>query len=118
MFMKTWQNRFKTLMEEHQQSQEAIANNMGVTQGAVGHWLSGRRDISLSTFFQLCMAAGFDPKYILFGDNGTVHAVKDSIVAKVLTANPSSNEAHKEFVQKTKRSRAVIFKRKSLQKYK
>lgn len=47
-------------------TQEALAEKMGVTQGAIAHWLKGRREINLTVFFELCQKAGADPQRILF----------------------------------------------------
>ena len=45
--MNTWYEQAKARMRERQISQEQMAERMGVTQGAIGHWLNGRREPKL-----------------------------------------------------------------------
>lgn len=45
--MNTWNEQAKARMRERQISQEQMAERMGVTQGAIGHWLNGRREPKL-----------------------------------------------------------------------
>ena len=45
--MKTgqkWNALAKSRMKEVRMTQEALAEKLGVTQGAIGHWLNGRRE--------------------------------------------------------------------------
>lgn len=65
-----WGKRLAAHMRQERVTQEAVAEKMGVSQGAIAHWLSGRREINLSDFFRLCTVAGADPELILFGDLG------------------------------------------------
>ncbi|WP_236421941.1 LexA family transcriptional regulator [Pseudomonas syringae] len=46
--MKKWYELAKARMKERDITQEALAERMGVTQGGVAHWLSGRREPSLT----------------------------------------------------------------------
>jgi transcriptional regulator with XRE-family HTH domain len=66
--MEDWQSRFKDYLADNRLSQSEIAGRIGVTQGALGHWLSGRREINLSAFIALCRASGANAQFILFGE--------------------------------------------------
>lgn len=66
MDWKEWGSRLRAHMKEAGVTQEALAEKMGVTQGAIAHWLKGRREINLAVFFELCAKAGADPQRILF----------------------------------------------------
>jgi transcriptional regulator with XRE-family HTH domain len=63
---KGWGARFKAHMRTAKVTQERLAEKMEVTQGAIAHWLSGRRDINLADYFRLCTYADADPQKILF----------------------------------------------------
>ena len=63
-----WRQRFKDYLRDEQLSQSEIAARIGVTQGGLGHWLSGRREINLSDFMALCKASGANAQFILFGE--------------------------------------------------
>jgi transcriptional regulator with XRE-family HTH domain len=39
--MNTWASRIKTRMKELKITQEALANKMGITRGAITIWLAG-----------------------------------------------------------------------------
>ena len=62
-----WRLRLKQHMKHVGVTQEKVAEAMGVTQGAVAHWLKGRREINLTEFFDLCEHAVADPEEMLFG---------------------------------------------------
>lgn len=47
--MSEWQKNLRQHLKKRQLTQEDLANKLGVTQGAVGHWLNGRRTIDLVT---------------------------------------------------------------------
>ncbi|SEJ63492.1 Phage repressor protein C, contains Cro/C1-type HTH and peptisase s24 domains [Azotobacter beijerinckii] len=51
--MSTWYEQAKARMRERQISQEQMAERMGVTQGAIGHWLNGRREPKLEVINQM-----------------------------------------------------------------
>ena len=51
--MSTWYEHAKQAMEARGVSQEQMAEWLGVTQGAVGHWLNGKREPKLETINQL-----------------------------------------------------------------
>lgn len=53
--MSTWQNRAKTRMKALGLTQESLAAPLGVkTRGAVGHYFSGRRQLSAEQAIALC----------------------------------------------------------------
>ena len=66
---KTWPRRFRQHMRKTGQTQETLGEALGVSQGAIGHWLRGRNKINLEDFFRLCAAAKADPRLILFGES-------------------------------------------------
>ena len=79
-----WQDRFKLFMEARELTQTELAKRLSMTQGAVGHWLSGRREISLGEFFRLCQVSGANPQSILFGEpaaNNLLGKIKELIEA-------------------------------------
>lgn len=49
----TWQENVKELLRQKSLSQERLAEDMGVSQGAINHWLSGRRKIDVDTLIQM-----------------------------------------------------------------
>lgn len=51
--MDAWYEHAKREMEARGISQEQMAEWLGVTQGAVGHWLNGKREPKLETINQL-----------------------------------------------------------------
>lgn len=56
-------------MKELKITQEGLAERLGVTQGAVAHWLSGRREPDLDTLGRLLDALGLPPLQIGPGAN-------------------------------------------------
>lgn len=63
-----WGTRLKAHMKGRKVTQDDIAEHMGVSQGAVAHWLKGRREVNLKDFFRVCEFVQADPQEILFGD--------------------------------------------------
>lgn len=51
--MSTWYKMAKQRMRERHISQEQMAERLGVTQGAIGHWLNGRRQPKLDVINRL-----------------------------------------------------------------
>lgn len=47
--MNDWNALAKAKMKELKITQEGLAERLGVTQGAVAHWLGGRREPDLAT---------------------------------------------------------------------
>lgn len=57
-------------------SQEKIADVLGCTRGAVGHYLSGRRNPTLSQLETIAGLLQLDPGWLVFGTRG--NGVKDA----------------------------------------
>lgn len=56
--MNEWYEIAKKLMEAQGISQESMAERLGVTQGAVGHWLNGKREPKLEMINRLLAELG------------------------------------------------------------
>lgn len=56
--MKKWNELAKARMKEQKLTQEKLAETLGVTQGAIAHWLSGRREPDLATINRILSAVG------------------------------------------------------------
>lgn len=100
--MKGWAGRFRAHMRLHRLSQERLGTDLGVTQGAIGHWLRGRSKITLEQFWALCEAAGADPKLILFGE---AHPGLVTEIRQALTAHPELVPGYRRFERKMARSK-------------
>jgi phage repressor protein C with HTH and peptisase S24 domain len=59
--MKTWYELAKARMKERRITQETLAEHMGVSQGGVAHWLSGRREPSLEVISAVLKYLGLPP---------------------------------------------------------
>lgn len=86
--MGDWRSRFKDYLADNQLSQSELARRISVTQGAVGHWLSGRREINLTDFIALCKASGANAQFILFGEGESRSALLAEI-RKLLPPEPA-----------------------------
>ena len=80
--MKKWYELAKARMKELDLTQDVVAEKMGVTQGAVAHWLGGRREPSLDVIARLLSLLGLPPMSI--GDS----------VKGVTTAKIEANAEH------------------------
>lgn len=65
--MKKWYELAKARMKELDITQEQVAEQMGVSQGAVAHWLGGRREPSLERIGALLEYLGLSS---IFRENG------------------------------------------------
>jgi SOS-response transcriptional repressor LexA len=65
--MKTWSTRIKDRMKELGLTQEDVAKKMGITRGAITHYLAGRRQPPLSQFSKLALILEVDPSWLQFG---------------------------------------------------
>ncbi|MDH0896348.1 MULTISPECIES: S24 family peptidase [unclassified Pseudomonas] len=72
--MKNWNELAKAKMKTLKITQESLAERLGVTQGAVAHWLSGRREPDLQTLGRLLEVLGLPPLQIGSGDSARVEA--------------------------------------------
>lgn len=62
--MKKWYELAKARMKETGITQEKLAEHIGVSQGGVAHWLSGRREPSLEVIAQVLKFLGLPPMSI------------------------------------------------------
>jgi transcriptional regulator with XRE-family HTH domain len=90
MAYRQWRERFREHLRGKEVTQEQVAERLDITQGAVAHWLSGRREINLSDFIRLCVAADADPKFILFGQDEKTRLITElrRVLGKSTTSNP------------------------------
>ncbi len=65
--MTTWAKRIKVRMKELGMTQEMLAKKMGVTRGAVTHYLAGRRVPPLRQFQKLATILKVNPAWLQFG---------------------------------------------------
>jgi len=65
--MTSWATRIKLRMKELDMTQETLAQKMGVTRGAVTHYLAGRRVPPLRQFQKLAAILKADPAWLQFG---------------------------------------------------
>lgn len=86
---EAWPDRFRAHMRDVGLTQTKLGEEMGkrlrddktpYTQAAVGHWLTGHNELTLSQFFALCEAAKADPMLILF-EKHIAHAAVDWVRA-------------------------------------
>jgi len=87
-----WQKRFKDHLADKGLSKTEIAARMGVTGGALGHWLSGFREINLSAFMKLCKVSEADPKAILFGEDSLITDIRKLVHPETTVSASISGE--------------------------
>ncbi|MDV5356505.1 S24 family peptidase [Enterobacter asburiae] len=56
----TWQDLVKSRMKELDITQEKLAEQLGKTQGAIGHWLNGRREPGIDDISNIMKVLGID----------------------------------------------------------
>ncbi|MBV9576552.1 MAG: helix-turn-helix domain-containing protein [Gammaproteobacteria bacterium] len=74
--MNTWAIRIKSRMKELGMTQEELASKMGITRGAVTHYLAGRRVPPLKQFQKLASILKADPAWLQFGTANEMAAKK------------------------------------------
>lgn len=67
---KTWQNAVKSLMRVKGITQEDLGEHLGITKGAISHWLNGRRDPNISEIAKIFSFLGV--KKFLVDESGNV----------------------------------------------
>src|SRR5579872_2586756 len=67
MTKATWTTRIKARMEELGMTQEMLANKMGITRGAITHYIAGRRQPPLRQFQKLAAILKVDPAWLQYG---------------------------------------------------
>jgi len=65
--MNTWNQRIKLRMQELGLTHEQLAGRMGVTRGAITHYLAGRRVPPLRQFQKLASILKVDPAWLQYG---------------------------------------------------
>lgn len=73
---KTWQELVKSRMKEIGVTQERLAEQLGVTQGGIGHWLNGRREPSVDDVARIMSAIGMTE--IRLRNDGGISAIPAS----------------------------------------
>lgn len=68
--MSTWESRVKSRMKELEMTQEQLAKKLGITRGAVTHYLCGRRTPPLQQFQKLAHVLKADPAWLQYGVTG------------------------------------------------
>ncbi|WP_341304705.1 S24 family peptidase [Pseudomonas sp. TMP25] len=79
--MKKWNELAKARMKELGVTQEGLAERLGVTQGAVAHWISGRREPDLSTIGKVLETLGLPAMQMGAGTTPAIEANAELIGA-------------------------------------
>lgn len=87
-----WTDRFRMWIADKKISQAQVGERMGLTQGAISHWLTGRNPILLRDFFALCKAVDADPQIILFGASKQMRAIDE--IRKIIDSRPELQPGH------------------------
>jgi len=74
--MQSWTDRIKAQMKETGLTQEEVAEKMGITRGAITHYLAGRRIPPLKQFQKLASVLKVDPAWLQFGINPDAATLK------------------------------------------
>lgn len=72
--MQTWTTRLKERMKALKMTQEMLANKLGITRGAIGHYLSGRRSPPMEHFEKLASVLKTSPAWLQYGLSTTTQA--------------------------------------------
>ena len=68
---KAWVNRIRQCMSDLNIDRETLARRLGVTIGAIGHYLTGRNEPNLEMFTKIAKALKTTPAYLLYGISTT-----------------------------------------------
>lgn len=68
---ETWVDRTRNRMQMLGTAQEQLAARLGCTRGAVGHYLSGRRDPTLDQLSNIARCLDVSPAWLFFGISET-----------------------------------------------
>jgi len=79
MTTSSWVNRVKSRMKELNMTQEDLAKKMGLTRGAITHYLAGRRVPPLQQFHKLAVVLKTSPAWLQFGISDISKKVSDKI---------------------------------------
>jgi SOS-response transcriptional repressor LexA len=80
--MNTWATRIKSRMKELGLTQEVLAEKMGITRGAITHYLAGRREPPLRQFQKLATILKADPAWLQFGEATAKSETLRSVTSK------------------------------------
>jgi len=80
--MTTWSTRIKSRMNELGMTQDMLAKKMGITRGAITHYLSGRRVPPLRQFQKLAAILKVDPAWLQFGTETEGKEVNKKLLKK------------------------------------
>lgn len=93
--METWQDRVRSVMKEQGITQDALTNVLGVsTRGAVGHYLSGRREPSAAQLQSLAKFLKVDLSWLLTGQGSRNPSIFEEVVSLVAARNRKLGEEH------------------------
>lgn len=117
---KDWRARAKSFMRTEKITQDEVATSMGLSQGAIAHWLAGRRKITLTDFFKFSKALGCKPEWLLFGIHGSFdeNAKKEFLetMDRLLTIDPTKNPNHQKLIKKIVSTPKTKYNRRSTDK--
>ncbi len=76
-------------------TQEGLAEKLKVTQGAIGHWMTGRRDPGLDTINKMLAAAGLPHMIVPFADEMEYELyASETMTADGVAETAKISEAH------------------------
>lgn len=77
-----FRDRFDLLKDRDGLTQASFAKKLGVTQGAISHWLTGRREPDLTDLEAIANALGVTPEWLIHGvgaSDPTTQSLLDTI---------------------------------------
>ena len=93
--METWQDRVRSVMKEQGITQDALTYVLGVsTRGAVGHYLSGRREPSAAQLQSLAKFLKVNLNWLLTGEGSRNFNIFEDVVRIVAEKNRKPGEEH------------------------
>jgi len=63
---KRWGERFRILAKENGETLATVAENMGLAESTLRSWTNGTREVNLTDFIAMCIAARVHPSMVLF----------------------------------------------------
>lgn len=89
--MTTWLTRVERRMAELGLTQEDVADKVGLSRGAIGHYLTGRRQPPLNQFAKLAAALGVSPSWLQFGTSETEQTQQPKDLIPILSWKQTNN---------------------------
>lgn len=77
--MATWNTRLQERMKELHITQEELADQLGITRGAITHYLADRRQPSMKQMKRLAVALKCDPAWLQFGVVGQASKMDEKL---------------------------------------